>query len=172
MCLQVLRLITLVLRLMVLGLSGIIKEKRSFSILTCFLFCDWKLKILFPFKNNVLLSFDTSVCYCCLICRARLSLQGALTQKWPPRDPPGICQWFVVEDDQGPARSSSCSCTFRSPCLGCPRHLCCGCSPGRWPVSWQRSSYSWSSTYFSACRHCPLKAEESHPVCLLNEIFS
>ena len=25
-----------------------------------------------------------------------------------------------------------CSCTFRSPCLGCPRNLCCCCSPGRY----------------------------------------
>ena len=40
-------------------------------------------------------------------------------------------------------RSSSCSCTFQSPCLGCPRNLCCGCSPGRWPVSCPGGRWRW-----------------------------
>ena len=52
------------------------------------------------------------------------------------------------------ARSSSCSCTFRSPCLGCPRHLCCGCSPGRWPVSCPRGR--WRQPRRAVCSGAPL----------------
>ena len=40
-------------------------------------------------------------------------------------------------------RSSSCSFTLRSPCVGCPCLLCCGCSPGRWPVSCHRGRWRW-----------------------------
>ena len=51
------------------------------------------------------------------------------------------------------AWSSSCSCTFRSPCLGCPRHLCCCCSSGRWPVSCPRGR--WRRPRRAVCSGAP-----------------
>ena len=38
-------------------------------------------------------------------------------------------------------KTTRCSCTFQYPCLCCPHLLCCGCSPGRWPVSCPRSRW-------------------------------
>lgn len=39
-------------------------------------------------------------------------------------------QWCCGRWPGASGQSSSCSCMFQSPYLGCPHLLCCGCSPG------------------------------------------